>query len=92
MATVALRSEFNHLERGTRRIRHHLKQGITQTEIKRALRISSWPQRPFYRVAAQLGLAKVDETYVSEFDKVRKSVEQIELLTNPGATLSAEIN
>ena len=73
-------------------IRHKLKKDITPQEIARILRIASWPQRPFYRAAAQLGLATVEQTFVSEFEKVRNSLTQVELLEDPGSTLGMKLS
>ena len=64
-----------------------VKTDITQAEIQRVLRNSSWPDRPFYRVAKSVGLAEIRETFISEFQRVRKAIEQIELLENPDETL-----
>ena len=55
------------------------------------LRISSWPQRPFFRAATQLGLASVQQTYISEFEKVRESLRQIETLNDPEGVLRTKL-
>ena len=52
---------------GRKRIQHVVKADITQAEVQRVLRNSSWPDRPFYRVAKSVGLAEIRETFISEF-------------------------
>ena len=64
-----------------------IKADITQAEVQRILNISSWPDRPFYRVAKSIGLAEIRETFISEFERVLKAIRQIELLANPGEVL-----
>ena len=73
--------------RGRKRIQHVVKAGITQREVQRVVKNSQWPARPFWRVAKQVGLAEIRETFISVFDKVRKAIAQIELLENPGQAL-----
>ena len=64
-----------------------LRSDITDDQLRRILLHTQWPQRPFWRVALQLGLAKIKQTYISEFEKVRLAIRQVELLENPGGDL-----
>ena len=70
-----------------KRIQHVLRRDLTDEQLRRILLHSQWPQRPFWRVALQLGLAEIKETYISEFEKVRNAIRQIELLEDPDGEL-----
>ena len=76
---------------GRRRIQHVLHRDLSDAQIQRILRNSQWPQRPYYRAATQLGLAELRETYISEFDKVEKTIRQIELLEDPDGELNQRL-
>lgn len=78
--------------RQTTKIRHVLERNLTHEDMLRIMHNRRWPQIPFYRAAAQIGLARKCETHISEFEKVKHALEQIELLQNPGATLESRLS
>ena len=68
-----------------------LQRDLSDHQIQRILKNSQWPQRPYYRAAAQLGLAEKRETYISEFDKVERAIREVELLDDPNTELNTRL-